>query len=398
MKRDKPSQGERAFGDVRVRKYHDVRKLNWRGQGPSKKYYVRVVEPDGRTTWKNTGFTDLEAAEAIVKRWQADAIAGVEPTNLPPALLVAFRRWQRDALIGRSWRYQEIVERVVQRAIRTVGVNFGVADLSESVIADFTRSCVAAGYAPSTINLYLTILSIALNYFVKQKWIERNFVVRAFYVPQEEKQPRIITPEEEARLLAIAAEHPDPRHYGYVLLLLATGFRSGLAGRVRWEHVDLIAGMWRIPAKLMKSRREYVQPIAPRILDWLRTHAKPSGHIFGPGADKWWGPIRERAGLPTLKQHDLRRTFVTKCRRAGVTLEATMALSDHHDLRTMTQFYRRVDETDTREALERIEKKPEEKKAETKKKEPTDAHASRSSRMVTRFPADQSTKPGVFLN
>jgi integrase len=59
--------------------------------------------------------------------------------------------------------------------------------------------------------------------------------------------------------------------------------------------------------------------------------------------------------MPTLKRHDLRRTFITRCRRAEIPMEITMALSDHKDVRTMLSVYRRVDECDTRQALARLE-------------------------------------------
>jgi integrase len=55
-----------------------------------------------------------------------------------------------------------------------------------------------------------------------------------------------------------------------------------------------------------------------------------------------WQRARRKAGLPDVRVHDLRHTFATRLRAAGVTEEDRCALLGHA-VRTMPQLYASAD-------------------------------------------------------
>ena len=335
-------------------RYGDIRKLDFRGH-PSRKFYVRVRRENGRTTWRCTGWADKTLAEAQVRAWQLDELRGHVAGTPAPAVASALREWLAVVTLGRSPNYVRCIDGFVRRFAPAFDRRTCDSITDRDIVA-WASGRLAAGRAPTTVNLDLTLSRMFCAWCVDRGWLPRNPVSRRMRVMVPRLAPRTVTNAEEQRLLTAAADLGS-RVYGYVLCLLTTGFRSGLAGRLRWEHVAAQVGMWRIPAKLMKSRREYVQPIPSCLMIWLTESMpdEPIGTIWGMGIRRWWYVVRERAGLPGLKQHDLRRTFVTRCRRARVPIEVTMALSDHCDVKTMLAVYRRVDECDTRQALARLE-------------------------------------------
>ena len=288
---------------------------------------------------------------AIVHRWQLDAIRGAE-LAIAPEIADALAQWSGFCTMGRSHNYSRIIAAFLRRVVPAFRV-YTFATLSDCEILAYIQMRINSGCKPRTINLDIEMLRYFGSWCIEHGWLIRNPVHRHLHVPVPYTAPRVLTEDEEVRLLAAAAALHD-RAYGFVLLLLETGFRSYLACHVRWEHVDIARGEWHIPAELAKSRREYFQPIAPRLFTWLRTHAAPNGYIYGPGARDWWYIIRARSGLPDLKRHDLRRNFVTRCRRSGILVEITMALSDHTDVRTMMAVYRRVSIDDSRGALHTV--------------------------------------------
>jgi integrase len=336
-----------------MERYGEVRKLAWRGR-ISERWYVRVHRDGGRNTWRCTGFRNRAEAEAQVHAWQMDALNGRGRYGAAPPALKALGEWLAVVTLGRSPNYTRCVTAFVRRMTAVLDGR-AVDTIQDADFVAWATRRLDAGLAPRTVNLDLTLARMFCSWCVERGWLPRNPVSRRMRVLVPQTRPRVIDDAETARLLDAAAVCGE-RAVGYVLCMLATGFRSGLVHALRWQHVDLDAGMWRIPAALLKSRREYVHPIAPCMLSWLRLHAAPDdGYVFGPGARAWWYAIRERAGMPTLKRHDLRRTFITRCRRAEIPMEITMALSDHKDVRTMLTVYRRVDECDTRQALARLE-------------------------------------------
>jgi len=62
----------------------------------------------------------------------------------------------------------------------------------------------------------------------------------------------------------------------------------------------------------------------------------------------------ERAGIEDFRFHDLRHTFVSNARKAGVDRTVIMKLTGHKTLSIFTR-YNTVDQADAREAVNRLD-------------------------------------------
>jgi integrase len=78
----------------------------------------------------------------------------------------------------------------------------------------------------------------------------------------------------------------------------------------------------------------------------LRYRDSSINHAFARACDK--------AGVENATFHDLRHTFVTNARRAGIDYFRIMAMTGH---KTMTVFkrYNTIDETDLRQAMRQMD-------------------------------------------
>jgi integrase len=101
------------------------------------------------------------------------------------------------------------------------------------------------------------------------------------------------------------------------LLMLCHGTRIGETRQARWDHFDLDAGWWVIPAELTKTRTRHELPLTPAVVALLRWYkdqqsSRPSVYLFpgghghaltGPGASL------AIAGLSAgdWSSHDLRK-------------------------------------------------------------------------------------------
>lgn len=98
--------------------------------------------------------------------------------------------------------------------------------------------------------------------------------------------------------------------------------------RGRWEHVDLEAAVWDIPAELMKKRRRHLVPLPPRAIELLRELRTITGglglmfpglrHPSKPVDGSTFNRALERLGMKGFTCHDFRATASTHLYESGL--------------------------------------------------------------------------------
>ena len=163
---------------------------------------------------------------------------------------------------------------------------------------------------------------------------------------RETPRERVLTDAELAALWRAAGALGDPWE-PIVKLLILTGQRRGEVAGMRWDEVDLDAGLWSLPGSRTKNHRSHTLPLvarggepagegaAPRCR-WacLRRAAPehPERVRQGEGAARRGdGEAAEQAARRPVPWtlHDIRRTVATGLQRLGVRLEVTEALLNH---------------------------------------------------------------------
>lgn len=142
---------------------------------------------------------------------------------------------------------------------------------------------------------------------------------------KEAKRERFLTPEELIRVNEALLAEPDPWR-SYFPLVLLTGTRRMELLTAKWENVDLAARTLKLPET--KNGRSLLLPLPvaavailealPRTSEWVFPGRGASGHIVEPKSA--WDRIRERAKVPNVRIHDLRRTLGSWLAGAGFSL------------------------------------------------------------------------------
>ena len=123
------------------------------------------------------------------------------------------------------------------------------------------------------------------------------------------------------------------------LLMLCHGTRVGETRRAKWEHFDLDAGVWVIPAELTKTRTRHELPLTPvvvAVLRWYRNQqsSQPSVYLFPGGqgqALSVTGASSEIASLSAgqWSSHDLRKLARACWQHLGVNYVVAELLLNH---------------------------------------------------------------------
>ncbi|WP_282753958.1 integrase [Desulfuromonas thiophila] len=119
---------------------------------------------------------------------------------------------------------------------------------------------------------------------------------------EENARLRFLSPEESARLIDCAAPHLRP----LLIAALNTGCRKGELLGLTWDRVDLRHGFIRLTqTKSGKPREIPINATFREVLERLPRNINPAGLVF----------VNPDTGA---KYHDLKRSFATACRRAGI--------------------------------------------------------------------------------
>jgi integrase len=180
---------------------------------------------------------------------------------------------------------------------------------------------------------------------------------------ENNKRDRVFSKEEFGRLLGVAPTHLKP----ILRTAYYTGMRRGELLKLTWDRVDLKAGVIRLRPEDTKSTEGRIIRLTKELTHmlqqstiYLATSGQRVPQVFTYGG-KPIGSIRrafetacQRAGIAGVVFHDLRHTFVTNMRRAGVDDFRIMAITGH---RTMDVFkrYHTIDQDDLRLAVSQLD-------------------------------------------
>lgn len=197
--------------------------------------------------------------------------------------------------------------------------------------------------APATVNRKLAFLrSVILAAHREWMWLEQAPKFRL--VPGEVVRRRFLTPEEVTRLVEAL-----PRPYADMALFsVATGLRQSNVLGLRWDQVDLQHRKATFPQEVMKNGLPFSCPLNETAMSvlrtWLGQHAE---YVFGPQRirevpSRLWAKALVLAGLSDVRWHDLRHTWASLMRQAGVGLDDLQELGGWEN-RQMVQRYAHLD-------------------------------------------------------
>ncbi len=218
----------------------------------------------------------------------------------------------------------------------------------------------------ATVNRYFSSLSGAMRYGCKNlRWLNENPCANLIKLKENPKKRRILTPDEEVRLLAACKESKSPYLYCITLLALTTGARKGEILALTWDCIDFDRRLAHIkdskngrPRRIglvesviveLKSIWEKRDPLKPLVF--------ASKTAFGTiDIKKAWQSALQKAGIDDFVFHGLRHHFCSiggELGASGVQLRSQLG----HSSSRMTDLYSHLEADATRFIGESIEKR-----------------------------------------
>lgn len=209
----------------------------------------------------------------------------------------------------------------------------------------------------STVNRDIEALRHMLYWAVDEGLLLTNPLART-RLEEERRTPRVIVSiEEEDKLLQAA-----PLHLRSIIkAALDTGMRRGELLSQRWEHVDFSRRLLSVTHAKTPGGEAREIPLTGRVFYDLRFRRKPQGLVFTFNKEPVkriktaWKATLRRAGLRSIRFHDLRHTFNTRLLEAGVMQEIRKALMGHSSGEEVNAIYTHVELPMLRDAIAKLE-------------------------------------------
>jgi integrase len=218
-----------------------------------------------------------------------------------------------------------------------------------------------------TRNHYHNLVSLAFRLGIENEIVETNPARAVRREKQDNNRVRFLTPEEEKKLRTAVRGNPTwAPHEPELDLGIATGLRrSSMYLNLVWENVDSAGRTLTIPRT--KNGEQITLPLnqdAMRALSIFRSRGDGNGRVVRNSSGKtlsynadWFVPAVRAAGIKNFRWHDLRHTFASRLRQAGVPLDKIAELLGHKGL-AMTKRYAHLLISNLHEAVSRISNHP----------------------------------------
>jgi len=198
----------------------------------------------------------------------------------------------------------------------------------------------------AAVNKELGKLKRMLNIAVREQWLPRNpFINGESLISVETHRERVLSRDEESRLLAAIDAEPKRGHLrGILLIALDCALRRGEILTLTWSDVDLDRRTLTIRAFNSKTARARTVAMTIRVYTELRRLSEertcqPSQLVFGvqTSIKTAFNKALKAASIFNFHFHDCRHTAISRMIRAGITPVEVMRVSGHT---TMSAFYR----------------------------------------------------------
>lgn len=331
---------------------------------------------DGKTTHRKIGrITEitLANARAEVKRLKEEQASSAKQGNLSLDVLKIEAMTLNDL-----WdEYYPFAQSTVPRSVKRleqlwrirIKPRFGhmkLRDLHLRQFQVFMMDLRKEGLSAATADYHAALLRRLGNMAVRWGYLDVNFTKGIQLYHEFNGVENILTDKQLKTLLEVLYTDSNRPICQLALFLLSTGCRLSAALTARWSDINEANKLWIIPAANSKSKRQSSIPLSDSALEVLKQIDRKESDVYVftnrktgtkyVNTFKPWDRIRNKAGVPFLRSHDLRHSFATYCVNNGRSLYEVSKLLSHADTRT-TQRYAHLNEKTLLEAANSVSSK-----------------------------------------
>lgn len=325
-------------------------------------YALRYIDGNGTQRQHKIGrFEDItfEQAKKAAKVLRSEVVLGGNP---------AAQKEQRKAIpTYKELAHQHLTHaRATLRRPENTEVNLRLhllprwgkqrlTDIKSQDVTKWLAEKAAEGLMPATVEKIRVVFSRSFE--LARQWNipggEHNPVRGSPRPKYDNARSVYLTVDDVPRILKAAGKSRNKQLKSIFQLLLYTGVRKSELLQAKWQHINLERREWLIPlSKTGKARHVPLSQAAIDVIEKLPRFEKCPYLVPNPKTKKpydcikrAWDTVREEAGVPDVRIHDLRHSAASFMINAGVDLYAVGRVLGHADHKSTMRYSHLANET-----------------------------------------------------
>lgn len=314
-------------------------------------WYLRLKNVRGTNEYRKLGTVrelSLAQARKLVKQVRADHLLAraQEPKAALPKSEMTLAAFFKDHYTPHAKMHKRTFSKDEGMYRNRVGPRFGhypLHKIPRQEVQIFHSEMVQKdGVSPATADHHIKFLCRMMNLCVQWDFLEKNPLGKISYFNPDNQVEHFLDDAAIKRLVDVLKSHPKRVIALLLMFLLSTGARKASGKNSKWEDVDFVNRVWRIPASASKSKKVVMVPLndsAIWVLEQLHTE-DAKGYIFVhertgkpyTAIEKTWYEVRKLAGLgEEVRIHDLRHTYASLLVTSGRSLYEVQKILAHSD-------------------------------------------------------------------
>lgn len=306
--------------------------------------YYADIHYQGQRRRVSLGTSDREVAKQRLRDAELDTPS--HPTHKTQALAVAC-----DEMVAlKKPTTRDAYKLKVLHLCRLFGGDADIGTLTRAAVSDYTATRTKEGASRHTIHKELVVLRQTLKEAQKRGLYAGSLDVVPSWQADYQPKTRALSVEEFALLLA----NTPVQHRTWIMLQAYTSSNLSETAKITWEHVDLARNSITIPGTKRSSRLRSV-PIHPELKAWLKGCDKKKPLVAQ------WKNVKHalpryavNAGIGPVTTNDLRRTFGSWLKQAGVDSLHVAHLMGHRSTAMVDRVYGQLSVASYSDAVNRL--------------------------------------------
>ncbi len=246
----------------------------------------------------------------------------------------------RSPTLSKSWEYN--MTKTYNKHLKDIIGNLTPNTLDIGVIQSRMNEMLAKGYSVSTVKQLKDCIGGLYSHVIKT----HENIAPHLSLPKFDNKIYFNISESEARSLYKAITTYEILMWRVYFSFLLHGRRRGEVTLLTWDKIDINGGMYEIDAKNNKTGKRIKAPMLQFLVDMLHEYSG-EGYVFKgrygdivskSGIDYHWTRIKERAGLPKMRLHDLRHLMGYIAVNNGFSLEEIAQVLGHDSIATTKRY------------------------------------------------------------